>query len=168
MRKMAVKKMSLGQNVLWLAVSIGFCQCAGAIGSIFTMPSIASWYAFLAKPFFTPPNWLFGPVWITLYTLMGVALFLVWKKAKPSALREKALKVFAVQLVLNTLWSIVFFGAHRLWSGFLVIVFLWAFILWSILLFYKIDKRAAWLLVPYLASWVTIATLLNLGVALLN
>jgi benzodiazapine receptor len=146
--------------------TILLCQTAGGIGSLFTFDSITTWYAGLQKPFFTPPNFVFGPVWITLYTLMGIALFLVLWVPK-SKEKNTGLMLFGGQLVLNTLWTIVFFGLHEILIAFVMIVALWAFILLNIYWFWKIEKRAAYLLVPYLA-WVTIASTLNLGILLLN
>jgi tryptophan-rich sensory protein len=139
---------------------------AGAIGSLATFQNIAGWYLALNKPFFTPPNWVFGPVWITLYLLMGIAFFMVWnkglnKKTKP------ALQIFGIQLGLNTLWSIVFFGFQSMLGGLVTIVLLWLAIAWTIAKFWKISRPAGWLLVPYIV-WVTIATALNAAVWLLN
>jgi len=150
-----------------LIASILLCQLAGIIGSLATFSSITGWYLALNKPFFTPPNWVFGPVWITLYTLMGIALYLVWMQGLKKKKVKQALQIFGLQLILNSLWSIVFFGMHGLAAGLFVIVILWLAILWTIIRFWKIDKRAGWLLVPYIL-WVTIATALNAGVWLLN
>jgi len=151
-------------NWLKLIGCVLLCQFAGVIGSVFTFNNIAAWYVSLNKPFFTPPNWVFGPVWLTLYTLMGIALYLVWTAGKSN---KQALQVFGLQLALNTLWSIVFFGAKSIALGLVVIVILWLAILWTIAKFWRIDERAGWLLVPYIV-WVTIATALNAGVWLLN
>jgi tryptophan-rich sensory protein len=143
------------------------CELAGVIGSVFTFPSIGTWYASLVKPWFNPPNWLFGPVWTILYALMGIALGLVWDKGLGSKEVRTALVVFVVQLALNVLWSIVFFGAQSLFYGLLIIIVLWVAIAVTIVVFYRISKRAGLLLVPYIC-WVTIATTLNLYVWLLN
>jgi benzodiazapine receptor len=150
-----------------LVISILVCQMAGLIGSIFTMPSIPTWYASLAKPWFSPPNWLFGPVWITLYLLMGISLYLVWDRGLEKRGVKKALSVFGIQLVLNALWSFLFFGLLSPILGLVCIVMLWFAILASIILFYRIDRRAGIILLPYII-WVTIATLLNLYIWLLN
>ena len=150
-----------------LVTSIAICQLAGIVGSVATASSVKTWYPALAKPFFTPPSWLFGPAWITLYTLMGIALYIVWQKQSPKKAYLEAIQVFAVQLILNASWSIVFFGLKNPKLGLLVIIALWAFILSTILKFAKISKASAWLLVPYLV-WVTFATALNLGIVLLN
>jgi tryptophan-rich sensory protein len=155
------------QDILKLLGSIGLCQLAGILGSFFTMPSIPTWYASLAKPSFTPPNWLFGPVWITLYTLMGISLYLVWQKGFKSRDSKIALSVFGIQLFLNSIWSIIFFGLQAPFYGFAVIVILWAAIVGTIVLFYRISKTAGLLLLPYIA-WVTLATALNFFIWTLN
>ncbi|MFH1256105.1 MAG: TspO/MBR family protein [Candidatus Diapherotrites archaeon] len=154
-------------NFLKLIACIALCELAGVIGSVFTFPSIASWYAALNKPFFSPPNFVFGPVWTALYFLMGVALYLVWVKATDAKLKQPAYTVFALQLFLNVLWSVVFFGLHSLSGGFAVIILLWLSIAATIYFFSKISKKAAWLLSPYLA-WVTVASALNYAVMALN
>jgi len=150
-----------------IVVSIAVCELAGIIGSIFTTPSIPGWYAGIAKPSFNPPNWIFGPVWTLLYALMGLAAYLVYEKGLKRPDVKKALAVFAAQLLLNTLWSIVFFGAHMILGAAVVIVLLWALILATILLFSRISKAAAYLLVPYIL-WVTFATVLNISFYVLN
>ena len=143
---------------------IGFvfvCQAAGSVGSLFTFSAIPNWYAYLNKPFFSPPNWVFGPVWTLLYTMMGIAAYLVWKKGKGVSFW------FWLQLGLNTLWSILFFRLHNPTLAFFEIILLWLAIFLSIKAFYQRSKTAAYLLVPYLL-WVTFATLLNASIAILN
>ncbi len=153
---------------LWhVLLSIFVCQLAGVIGSFFTFSEIPNWYAFLEKPFFTPPSWLFGPVWTTLYTLMGIALFVSCKYGKPAALSTRASYWFYAQLAVNALWSIVFFGFHSLWGGLVTIVILWLLIFKTIQLFSQVNKTAAWLMIPYI-MWVSFATVLNLALAILN
>lgn len=152
---------------LKLVISIVICESAGVIGSFFTVPSIPTWYAALQKPEFSPPNFVFGPVWTTLYLLMGISLFLVWKSKGGRDNKGKAMQVFFTQLILNVLWSIVFFGFHSLAGGLVVIVFLWLLIIETIREFSKINKIAAILLYPYLA-WVTFASFLNLALVFLN
>ena len=147
--------------------AIVLCQLAGVIGSVFTLSSIPTWYATLNKPFFTPPNWVFGPVWITLYTLMGVSLFLVWKKGTKSRQNRIALGLFGVQLVLNALWSVIFFGMQSIIGGLIVIIALWFVLITTSVRFYKIDTRAGHLLVPYLL-WLSLATALNAFLLILN
>jgi len=150
-----------------VVIAIVVCELAGVIGSLFTTPSLPGWYAGLVKPSFNPPAWVFAPVWTTLYAMMGLAAWLVYEKGRKRPEVKKALTVFAVQLVLNTLWSIVFFGAHRLLGAVVVIVLLWAMILWTILLFHRISKAAAWLLVPYIL-WVGFASVLTVAIWGLN
>jgi benzodiazapine receptor len=150
-----------------LVACIMMCQIAGIIGSIFTMPAITSWYSTLQKPWFTPPNWVFGPVWLTLYTLIGIALYFVLEKGWKKKTNKIALGLFASQLALNTVWSIVFFGMKQLLGGFVIIAILWLLILATIYFFYKISKKAGILLMPYIV-WVTIASALNYYVWQLN
>jgi tryptophan-rich sensory protein len=149
-----------------LVISIIICQLAGVLGSVFTMPAIPGWYVSLNKPSFGPPNWLFGPVWILLYTLMGISLYLVWSR-KGSAGAKTALILFAIQLGLNTLWSLIFFGLRLPSAAFLEILVLWLFILLTILKFFPISKVAAYLLILYLL-WVSFASLLNFYIFRLN
>ncbi len=150
-----------------VVASILICQGAGLIGSIFTTPAIPTWYATLRKPPFSPPNWLFAPVWITLFTLMGVSAFLVWRKGLGDPQVKVALSIFLVQLILNTLWSVVFFGLRSPLGGLIVISILWVAILLTILNFSKVSMAAGLLLVPYIL-WVSFAALLNLFIWRLN
>lgn len=153
---------------IWkLVVSIVACLAAGAIGSVFTRQAIPTWYATLEKPAFSPPNWLFAPVWTLLYIMMGVAAFLVWRKGLENRQVRIALIVFLVQLVLNTLWSVVFFGLESPLYGVVVIAALWLAILFTVLKFYRISLAASVLMWPYLL-WVTFATVLNSSIWLLN
>ena len=155
------------RDILKLVVSIVVCQGAGFIGSVFTTDAIPTWYAALEKPVFTPPNWLFFPAWVTLYFLMAVAAFLVWRRGLDSAGVRTALIVFLVQLVLNALWSVVFFGLESPVWGVVVILILWVAILATIMLFSRISRAAALLLIPYIL-WVSFATALNISIWLLN
>lgn len=148
-----------------LVLAIGICFLAGFAGGLVTTPSIPTWYAELEKPFFTPPNTLFGPVWTILYILMGISLYRVWVRKKRET--APALNIFLVQLILNFFWSYVFFGLHLPWAAFVVIVALWLAIFATIRTFKPIDKLASYLLIPYLL-WVTFASVLNLSVAILN
>ncbi|MCX6008784.1 MAG: tryptophan-rich sensory protein, partial [Chloroflexi bacterium] len=141
--------------------------CAGLIGSIFTREAIPTWYAALEKPAFNPPNWLFAPVWTLLYIMMGVAAFLVWRKGLENKQVRIALIVFLVQLVLNALWSVAFFGLESPLYGLIVIAALWVAILLTVLKFYRISSAASVLLWPYLL-WVTFAAVLNVSIWLLN
>jgi benzodiazapine receptor len=143
------------------------CQLAGIIGSIFTFPSIDTWYSSLQRPSFSPPNWVFGPVWIMLYTMIGISAYMVWKKGWKSKGVRTSLYIFSIQLILNSAWSFLFFGLNNLLLALFEIVVLWAFIVLTVLKFYKIDKRAAWLLAPYLL-WVSFAMILNYYFWMLN
>jgi benzodiazapine receptor len=153
--------------MLKLAISILICQCAGIIGSLFTTRSISTWYAFINKPTFTPPNWVFAPAWISLFTLMGIAVFLLWRKGLRAPGVKRALSIFFLQLTLNSLWSIVFFGGRSMLGGLVVIVLLWLAILWTIKSFFAISKPAAVLLIPYIV-WVSFALVLNVAFLTLN
>jgi len=153
---------------LWkLIFSIVVCQLAGVIGSLFTSSSISTWYTALRKPFFNPPNWIFGPVWITLYLLMGISLYLVWNTGIEQKYVKVAIIVFIVQFVLNSLWSILFFGLQSPFLAFVEILVLWATILLTIVFFFRISVVAGWLLIPYII-WVSFAAVLNGAIWLLN
>lgn len=143
-----------------LLACIGISQAAGLLGSVFTVTGSGSWYQQLQRPEVAPPNWVFGPVWTVLYTLMGIAAFLVWEKglARPGV--KVALAVFAVQLGLNALWSIVFFGTENIGGALIVILLLLGAIALTGMLFWRISRAAGILLVPYF-FWVLFATYLN-------
>ncbi|WP_231183059.1 TspO/MBR family protein [Haladaptatus sp. DYF46] len=151
------------RDVLALLVSIVVCELAGIIPSFLTANDVATWYTTLQKPGFTPPSWVFGPVWTTLYLLMGIALYLVWRRRD----NRFALAVFAVQLLLNAGWTLVFFGMRWPAGGLAVILALLVAIVATMVAFARIDRRAALLLVPYLC-WVGFATLLNYELWRLN
>ncbi|MCW3976047.1 MAG: tryptophan-rich sensory protein [Candidatus Bathyarchaeota archaeon] len=154
-------------ELIRLIISILICNSAGFIGSIFTSSTIPTWYNSLEKPSFNPPNWIFGPVWTTLYTLMGISAYLVWSQGLHGSQVKTALIIFAAQLFLNAIWSPIFFGLRALFAAFLVIVVLWIAILLTILIFYKISTIAAVLLIPYIL-WVSFATILNYSLWILN
>jgi len=154
-------------NVVKLVVSILICQLAGIIGSIFTAPSVATWYQAINKPSFNPPNWLFAPVWIILFLLMGISLYLIWQKGFVEKENKKALFWFILQLIFNVLWSFAFFGLQSPFYGLIVIVILWILILGTIFQFLKISKLAGKLLIPYIL-WVSFAALLNFSIWQLN
>lgn len=155
----------LNRTKITYLIAIGVSQLAGVIGSIFTLNAIPNWYAYLEKPFFNPPNWIFGPVWTTLYTLMGIAAGMIF--LSKSRKRKDALYLFGAQLFLNAIWSIIFFGVQDLLWSILVIIMLDITVFLTIKDFYKINKKAAYLLLPYLA-WILFATLLNISILLLN
>jgi len=178
-------------NIFKLIASILVCESAGAIGALFTTPSVATWYAGIARPPLSPPNWVFGPVWTLLFALLGVALFLVWKsgwRVKNPVLAGKGrrawnpvserlwsgdwqkaniIALFSVQYVLNVLWSFLFFGLHLPGLAFFELLALLCSIVYVMVNFYRVSKAAAWLLLPYLL-WVTFAGLLNFMIWTLN
>jgi tryptophan-rich sensory protein len=154
-------------NILKLIVAIVVCQIAGIIGSLFTAPTIDGWYASITKPAFNPPAWVFAPVWTTLFVLMGIAAFLVWQKGLEHRQVRIALGIFLIQLVLNTLWSIIFFGFRSPGGAFIEILLLWLAILATIISFSRLSKLAAWLLAPYIL-WVSFAAYLNFAIWTLN
>jgi tryptophan-rich sensory protein len=142
---------------LKLITSLVLVYATAFFGSYFTFPSIKGWYATLIRPSFSPPNWIFGPVWTVLYLMMAISFYLIWEKNK----------FFFAQLFLNFLWSLLFFGLHQPLFAFFDIVLLWIFILLTILDFRKKSKTASFLLIPYLL-WVSFASILNLSIVLLN
>ncbi|MDD3145024.1 MAG: tryptophan-rich sensory protein [Candidatus Gracilibacteria bacterium] len=149
-----------------ILISIGLPLLIGLISSYFTLNSIESWYMTLNKPFFNPPNWIFGPVWTFLYILIGISFYLVWNKGFGK--NENNLKtIYFLQLFLNFLWSISFFYLENPLLGLINIIALWIVILYNIVLFYKVDKKSGFLLIPYLL-WVSFASILNLYIYLLN
>ncbi len=155
-------------RTLIVIIAVIICLTAGAIGSFFTTPYLPTWYTTLNKPPFSPPNWLFGPVWTTLYFLMGVAFYDVWvKHTGRSSNWLGDVTFFLIQIILNTLWSIVFFGLHQIGVALLVILVLWFMILLCIIAFSRISKIAAILLVPYIL-WVSFASVLNAAIYFLN
>ena len=154
-------------DIVKLISLILLSQAAGVAGSVFTVSSIPTWYQTLEKPFFTPPNWLFAPVWLVLYTLMGIAAFLVLKKGFSQKRVKVALWIFTAQLILNALWSVIFFGLRNPLWGFVEIVILWFAILLTIVYFYRVSKPAGLILIPYIL-WVTVASALNFFVLILN
>ncbi|MBN1169651.1 tryptophan-rich sensory protein [Candidatus Micrarchaeota archaeon] len=143
------------------------CQLAGIIGSLFTLNAIPEWYVDLVRPDFAPPNWVFGPVWITLYTLMGISAYLILRKGLEKEEVRIALGVFGIQLFLNALWSILFFGLRSPFYAFIEIIILWFSILASAALFWRISKGAGLLLVPYIL-WVSFAAILNFYIWIMN
>ncbi|MBN1923867.1 MAG: tryptophan-rich sensory protein [Nanoarchaeota archaeon] len=160
-----MKKTSFDWTKLLISIIIGFSP--GIIGGLFTYPAIQGWYTTLVKTPVTPPNWLFGPMWSTLYLLIGVSFYFIWKKGFKTPQSKLALTIFSIQLFLNALWSVIFFGLQELLFGLIEIIFLWFFIIANIVEFREIDKKAAYLMLPYLA-WVTVATILNLSIVLVN
>jgi benzodiazapine receptor len=154
------------RSVIGLVVSIGTCFVAAAVGSAFTTAAIPEWYATLSKPTWTPPNWLFAPVWSLLYLSMGVSAWLVWRRAGLAA-AAVPLALFVLQLVLNALWSVLFFGLHSPGSAFAEIVLLWAAILATLVAFWRCVPVAGILIAPYLL-WVSFAAALNFSIWRMN
>lgn len=153
-------------QILKLIASILLPLALGAIAGMYTSQSIPDWYATLNRPSFNPPNWIFGPVWTTLYLLMGISLFLIWKQDAGKE-RNLAIFVFIIQQALNFGWSFIFFYFNRIGLALIEIVFLWISIVIMIRLFYKIKPWAAYINIPYLL-WVTFAAILNASYYLLN
>jgi len=154
-------------NTLKLIIAITIPLLIGFSSSFFTISEIDSWYQTIQKPSWNPPNWIFGPVWTTLYILMGIAFFVVWKSQERKEIKRTAIFLFLLQLVLNFFWSIIFFDQHQIALAFAEILVLWIMIVLTIFAFAKISKPAAWLLIPYI-SWVSFATILNLTIWQLN
>lgn len=159
---MKQKNLGLPGKIITMVI---ISEVAGLVGSIFTFPSIGTWYLTLNRPAFTPPNWVFGPVWITLFALMGIAAGLVWNSKNKG--KGFALKIFGIQLTLNVLWSILFFGLHTISFALAEIIILWMAIAATIYLFNKISRTAAILLLPYIL-WTAIAALLNYSIFVIN
>jgi benzodiazapine receptor len=158
------------QPNLWLAASLAILPVVAAslIGSAVTVPQIPGWYAGLAKPPFNPPNWLFAPVWTTLFALMALAVFRVWRLPSATPGRGQTLLAYHVQLALNMLWSCVFFGLNSPAGGLVVIGLLLVAMIWTMRRFAALgDRLSVALLVPYLA-WVSFASLLNASIWWLN
>lgn len=154
---------------LWIktVICVVAIEVAGLLSGLLTTGSIGTWFAELEKPPGNPPNWVFGPVWTTLYALMGIAVARVWHAPPHPPVRRTALLFFTVQMILNLAWTPVFFGAHQIGVALLIIVALLFAIGLTIHLFRQVDKPAAWLLVPYLL-WVGYATYLNTAFLILN
>jgi tryptophan-rich sensory protein len=155
------------RNLVALAAFIAVCEGVGALGSWVTRPAIPGWYATLRKPALVPPDWVFGVVWTTLFLVMGVAAFLVWRAGVSHPERTRALCLFAVQLALNALWSVLFFGLRNPGVALVEIVLLWLAIVATMRVAGRVSTLAAWLFVPYLA-WVSFAVYLNAAIWHLN
>lgn len=153
--------------VVLLIGAILLCYLAGVIGSLFTFRAISTWYKKIRKPFFNPPDFVFGPVWTLLYTLMGISLFLIWQHGFLNLQVVRASQVFYVQLTLNAIWSYFFFGRKEFWLAFGEIIFLLLIIIWTMILFWPISRIAAILFIPYIL-WVSFASILNFYIARLN
>ncbi|PYX46925.1 MAG: sensory protein TspO [Acidobacteria bacterium] len=152
----------------WLSLLpfVVVCLAVAGIGALFTNSSVKTWYPQLHRPEWTPPTWIFGPVWTTLYLMMAFSAWLVWRGSNWTAARF-ALLLFAIQLVLNMLWSAVFFGMRRIGPAFGEILLLWMMIIATTVAFYSLSLLAAWLLIPYIA-WVGLASYLNFRIWQMN
>lgn len=139
----------------------------GGLSGFFTVTGVESWYQYINKPSWNPPNGVFGPVWTTLYIMMGIALFLVWKADASRDLKKIAMVLFGAQLLLNFFWSFIFFKLEQPGWAFAEILVMWLFILMTIFAFAQVSKPAAWLLVPYI-SWVSFAAILNYTIWRMN
>jgi benzodiazapine receptor len=155
------------QDIVSLIVAIAIPLAVAAVGGAATASSVSTWYPNIEKPAWTPPSWLFGPVWTLLFIMMGVASWLVWRSGGGDPKVRTALILFGAQLAFNLLWSVLFFGLRRPGLALLEIVVLWAFILATLVAFYRLRPAAGLLLVPY-QLWVTFATALNAAVWWLN
>lgn len=151
--------------IIKLIISLLLPQLVGGLGALATTPNIPTWYATLDKPFFSPPNWLFAPVWTLLFLLMGIAFYLVWTKKK--SLGNSIFKWYWIQLILNFFWSFLFFGLKNPLLGLVEILILWYAILQTIKSFAKVNQLASLMLYPYL-FWVSFATFLNAAIFWLN
>ena len=147
-------------------ISILLPLSLGAIAGMFTSQSVPEWYATLNRPSFNPPNWIFGPVWTTLYILMGISFFLIWKQ-EASKVRKRAILIFLLQLLLNIAWSFIFFYFNMIGLALVEIILLWISIVMMLVVFYKIKPIASYINIPYLL-WVTFATVLNASYYFLN
>ena len=150
-----------------LFISLAITLLVGVVAALFTATGVNGWYAVANKPSFNPPNWVFAPVWTALYMMMGIALWLVWKKDGVKTGRRTALILFVIQLLLNFAWSFIFFYAHQPGWAFAEILLMWVAIMLTIIWFGKVSPAAAWLLVPYI-WWVSFASLLNFYIWKLN
>jgi translocator protein len=154
-------------NTAKLILAIAIPLAVGFTSGFFTITGVGSWYQTIQRPSWNPPGWIFGPVWTTLYIMMGIALYLIWKAEVSTSLKNYAILLFTLQLVFNFFWSFIFFNQQQPGWAFAEIVALWVLILFTIFAFAKINNLAAWLLVPYI-SWVSFAAILNYTIWKLN
>ncbi len=154
-------------NYKRFVISLVLPQLAGLVGSLFTVSAITNWYSFLEKPSFSPPNWIFGPVWVVLYILMGISIYLIWQKADQNKKAKRAARLFWIHLFFNTAWSVVFFGFKNPGLAFINIIIIWILIVVLIIKFWQIKRWSSLLLIPYL-FWVSFASVLNYFIWYLN
>jgi translocator protein len=155
------------KNFARLIISVLIPVAVGAFAGFFTSSSVKGWYATLNKPSFNPPNWIFAPVWTTLYIMMGIAFYLIWKSGAAAAIKKMAISFYSIQLILNFFWSILFFYLEQPGWAMIEIMLLWISIAATIYYFRQISVIAAWLLVPYIL-WVSFAMALNFAIWKLN
>ncbi|WP_090993169.1 TspO/MBR family protein [Pedobacter insulae] len=160
---MTSKKFQILPFIICLLIPLA----VGALGSFFTFESVKTWYTTLNKPSFNPPNNIFGPVWTTLYILMGIASYLVWKQRKTAAGYNRAILIYILQLILNLMWSFLFFYLQQIGFALIEIGVLWIFLVMNAILFYRIHKVAGLLYIPYIL-WVSFATYLTYSIYMLN
>lgn len=153
-------------KIITIFISILIAQSAGGIGSFFTASSVKSWYVDLIKPSLNPPSWVFGPVWLTLYTLMGIAAALIWQK-RDRSYAKWGLCFYGIQLVLNTFWSILFFGMKNPLAALIDIILLLVLIIVATIFFWRVNVWAGVLMLPYIL-WVSFATYLNYSIWMMN
>ncbi|MFH1631334.1 MAG: TspO/MBR family protein [Candidatus Aenigmatarchaeota archaeon] len=164
-RKNGKKKLRISPSKLLLSILL--CIIIGSSAAVFMSSSIDNWYTTLAKPTWTPPNWVFAPVWLTLFALMGVSIYLIWQHGRRNENITTAFILFCVQFAANIMWSFFFFGMESPIIAFADIILLWLLIATTIIAFYRISKPASYIMIPYIV-WVTIAAALNYSVILLN
>jgi tryptophan-rich sensory protein len=150
-----------------LIVSIAIPMVIGTLSGLLTPSGDSNWYRTIEKPSWNPPSWVFAPVWTTLYLLMGIALFLVWKSEDNSRSKQPAFVLFGAQLILNFCWSFIFFSAHELGWALAELGLLWIFIILTMFAFRRFSRGAPWLMLPYIC-WVSFAGLLNYTVWQMN
>ncbi|MEN9524952.1 MAG: hypothetical protein RLZZ256_336 [Bacteroidota bacterium] len=151
--------MTTPQKIGAFLLSLIIPLAVGGISGFFTVSAIPGWYQTIQKPSWNPPNWVFGPVWTTLYVLMGIAMYLIWTQPRTEQ-RQRALYLNATQLILNFFWSLIFFNLHAIGWALIEIIILWVVIVQTMFAYDRVYKPAAWLLLPYIV-WVTFATILN-------
>jgi benzodiazapine receptor len=150
-----------------LFISILITQAVGIASAYFTLPEVEGWYSTLRKPAFTPPDNFFAPIWTVLYVLIGISAYLVWQRRNDAIQYKISVGVYAIQLLLNFLWAIIFFGMHQILGGLIDTILLWIVIIINIICFRKFNSGAAWLLAPYLL-WTSFAIVLNFWFFMLN
>ena len=157
----------MNKKILQIIIAVVICLVAGAIGSMATQTSVNTWYTTLSKPVFNPPNWLFAPVWTSLFVLMGISAGIVWNRGFYHKWVKTALYHFGFQLILNIAWSLVFFGLREIFGALLIVVGLFVLLLFTYKWFRVVNVNAAYLLIPYIL-WVAFASVLNFSIWQLN